>query len=105
VSLTGSCKLISPFAERIADPSYFGFNKLNPHEIHGGDTIEEATKIFLKIISGHGTEAQNHVVIANSALAIQTYKNIAIEEAIMQAEESLLGLKALQSLDTLKQLL
>ena len=43
---------------------------MSPEDIYGGNTIEEAAKIFLKILKGEATWAQNAVVIANAAMAL-----------------------------------
>ena len=67
--------------------------------------MEEATQIFIKIINGNGTEAQNNVVMVNAAIAIQTYKqDLEFQEAFAIAKESLLDQKALQKLQILKQI-
>ncbi len=104
VSLTDECKLISENEEHIIKPNYFGFHAVSLVEIHGGDTVEEAAKIFMTILKGEGTKAQNEVVLANAALAIKTHQNIEITEAIERAKDSLFGLKTLQSFNALKQL-
>jgi anthranilate phosphoribosyltransferase len=104
VSLTDECKLISENEERIIKPNYFGFDAVSLAEIHGGNTVEEAAEIFMTILKGKGTKAQNEVVLANAALAIKTHQNIEITEAIEKAKDSLFGLKALQSFNALKQL-
>jgi anthranilate phosphoribosyltransferase len=104
VSLTDECKLITENEERIIKPNYFGFDAVSLAEIHGGDTVEEAAEIFMTILKGEGTKAQNEVVLANAALAIKTHQNIEITEAIEKAKDSLFGLKALQSFNALKQL-
>ena len=104
VSLTDECKLISENEEHIIKPNYFGFDEVSLAEIHGGNTVEEAAEIFMTILKGEGTKAQNEVVLANAALAIKTHQNIEITEAIEKAKDSLFGLKALQSFNDLKQL-
>jgi len=104
VSLTDECKLISDNEECIIKPNYFGFDAVSLSEIHGGDTVEAAAEIFMTILKGEGTKAQNEVVIANAALAIQTHQKTEITEAIERAKDSLFGLKALQSFNALKQL-
>lgn len=71
-------------------------------DIQGGDSKEDAAKIFLEIIKGNGTQAQNEVSIANAAMGIALYKKINIEEAIMEAQESLFHKKAYNSFLTLK---
>jgi anthranilate phosphoribosyltransferase len=104
VSLTADCKLYSNQSEKIISANYFGCNSAQLDEIHGGETLDEAAKIFMDIIQGKGKEAQNNVVLANAALAIQTHQNIEISEAMEKAKASLFGLKALQLFNALKQL-
>jgi anthranilate phosphoribosyltransferase len=104
VSITADCKLYSNQSEKIISANYFGCNSVQLDEIHGGETLDEAAKIFMDIIQGKGSEAQNNVVLANAALAIQTHQNIEISEAMEKAKASLFGLKALQSFNALKQL-
>ncbi len=104
VSLTGECKLITDNEEQIIKPNYFGFEMVSLSEIYGGNTIKEAATIFMNILNGEGTKAQNEVVLANAALAIQTHQKIELNEAIEKAKDSLFGLKAKLSFNTLKQL-
>jgi anthranilate phosphoribosyltransferase len=104
VSLTGDCKLYSTQSEKVVSANYFGCSTIQLDEIHGGETLDEAANIFMNIIQGKGSEAQNNVVLANAALAIQTHQNIEISEAIEKAKASLFGLKALQSFNALKKL-
>ena len=105
ISLTGECKLISNNKEQMISAQSFGFEPINLNDISGGETVEEAAEIFMQIINGKGTKAQNSVVLANAAVAIQTYhQNLSLEEALEQAKESLFGLNALKSLNALKQL-
>ena len=59
-------------------------------DITGGNTVEEAAKIFLKILKGEGTWAQNAVVLANAAMALHctgSYKKY--DDAYNTAVESL----------------
>jgi anthranilate phosphoribosyltransferase len=95
VSLTGAVKLITNQAEQLVDSSYFGLPEYHQADIFGGDTIQEAANIFKNILDGKGTQAQNDVVIANAALAIQCFdqrKNIL--ECVNEAKESLIERKA-----------
>ncbi len=103
VSLTASAKWINNEGEKIIDANYFGFNKITFSAIHGGYTVKESAKIFTDVIQGHGSEAQSHVVLANAAIAIQTYRpHLSIQESLDLAKDSLFGLKALQSFNQLK---
>ncbi|MCT4648043.1 MAG: anthranilate phosphoribosyltransferase [Carboxylicivirga sp.] len=102
VSLTGDFKAIINNGEQVYAPADFNMNQIQPNEIFGGETIPEAAHIFKTVIEGAGTEAQNNVVIANAALALQCYypeKNL--EQCIEAAQQSLLGGKAAKVLSTL----
>jgi len=95
ITLTANAKHITHFGETILEAEHFGYNSLQAIELFGGDTVEEAASIFYKIISGEGTDAQNKVVFANSAIALQTYYNhLSIEECLAKSKEALLSLKA-----------
>lgn len=105
ISLTSDCKIISNREEKIIDAAYFGFEKVDYKNLSGGNTIESASTIFMEILNGKGTDSQNQVVLANAAIAIKTHSpQLTIEEGVEKAKDSLFGLKALQSFNTLKQL-
>lgn len=100
ISLTNDTKVITNQGEKIFTPEKLGKRLVSPEDIYGGNSVEEASKIFLQILKGKGTWAQNAVVIANAAMALQCigkYKNY--EECYSIAVESLESGKALQSLD------
>ena len=104
VSLTCPTKFISNTKEGVLNPSDFGVKPLLQSEIEGGKTIEESAAMFLNILSGKGTEAQNNVVCANAAMAISTVNGSSPLESFQLAKESLLSGKALTSLNTLQNL-
>ncbi|MBC6400315.1 MAG: anthranilate phosphoribosyltransferase [Ekhidna sp.] len=97
VSLTDSFKLISNKSESLISPESVGLKKWKQAELHGGDTVRDAAKIFEKILLNQGSDAQNEVVFANAGLAIATAKQISIKEGVELAGESLIGGKALLS--------
>ena len=90
ISLTGKTKIINKNEEFLASPSYFGLPTYTAEDIYGGDTIESAAKIFVDLLDGNGTQAQEDVVIANSASAIQCFdENKPIVDCVTEARESL----------------
>lgn len=102
VSLTSMFRMISNNNESVVMPESIGFKKLFQHEITGGNTIEDAAGIFIKVLNNEATKAQKNVVIANSALAIQCISPfLSIFECIDQATESIESGKALQAFKTL----
>lgn len=105
ISLTGTTKCITEEGESILTPGDFGFESIDPDDLAGGRTLAEAAEIFLEILQGNGTKAQNAVVLANSALAIKTYRpSLSLEDAVRSARESLIGHRALHSFQTLQKL-
>ncbi|MDO1501323.1 anthranilate phosphoribosyltransferase [Winogradskyella maritima] len=101
ISLTGKAKIISNTSETLFSPSDLNVKDIKQSEIFGGNTVAEASKIFVDVISGNGTEAQNNVVCANAGLAIATSKQINHKEGFELAKESLLSGRAKVSLDKL----
>ena len=102
ISLTGETKLITNSGESIFSPEELGGLVVNPDEISGGNSVEDAAKIFKDIITGNGTPAQNAVAQANAAVALMAtgdYSDYAA--AYATAKESLSGGRALQSLNKL----
>jgi len=72
---------------------------IHPEKIYGGNTVEEAAKIFTDILNGKGTVEQNNVVIANAALGLQIfYPEKELLECVELAAESLKSKKALERL-------
>lgn len=105
VSLTGSFKVINNNAEQIMTLKELGFEAINPKDIEGGDTVEEAAGIFKTILNNQGNGVQNRVVLANAAIAINTIKpDASFHECFLEAEESLFGGMALKSFKTLLKL-
>jgi anthranilate phosphoribosyltransferase len=104
VSLTGPTKIISRHTESVLVPEDFGVSALSAADIAGGESVASAAKIFVDILSGKGTTAQNQVVAANAALAINTAKGIGITPAFEQALEILKNGSALKKLHQLQAL-
>jgi anthranilate phosphoribosyltransferase len=104
ISLTGKAKIISNQSEKIFSPQDLGLSTIKQDAIFGGNTIEDAAKIFVDIINGKGTEAQNNVVCTNAGLAIATVKQISHKAGFEMAKESLFSGKAKASLDKLIEL-
>ncbi len=97
ISLTGGFKKITHLQEEIVQPEDLGLTRIQPEAIFGGETVEDSAKIFEKILKGEGTKAQNEVVIANSAMALQCGKGYNTDDAVGYARESLESGKALRA--------
>lgn len=102
VSLTGDFKTFSAEGEKINNIESMGFEKLDPAEIGGGSTVKESADIFMGVLNGDGTTAQNNVVICNAALAIKTiHPEKTFGDCFYEADEALLSKRALNSFKTL----
>ncbi len=73
ISLTGNFKVISNHKDVILSPEDIGFQKINTDLIKSGGSIEEAAKIFMTILEGKGTEAQNNVGIGKFSAGNSNY--------------------------------
>ncbi len=102
ISLTGNFQAISQNEDKIYTPESIGLQNVKPEELFGGNTVEEATKLFVDILEGKGTSAQNAVVIANSGFALKCYfPDKSIQECISTAKESLESKNALNAMKKL----
>jgi anthranilate phosphoribosyltransferase len=102
LSLTGDARVITNTGDRVMTPEQLGKRMVSPSDIYGGNSPEEAAKIFLDILQGKGSWAQNAVVLANAAMALHCTGNYSnYNQAYDSAVESLESGKALTSLRTL----
>lgn len=103
ISLTGKTKIITNKDDYLAAPEHFGLPTYASEDIFGGDTIESAAKIFVDLLDGKGTQAQQDVVTANSAIAIQCFdQNKSIADCVSEARESLTSGKAKIALESIR---
>jgi anthranilate phosphoribosyltransferase len=99
VSLTDSTRFAQKKTEGYLAPGDFGFEKIHPESIYGGDSIDEAARIFMNILKGKGSPEQNNVVVANAALGLNlVHPEKSLQECVEMAGESLKSGKALQKL-------
>jgi anthranilate phosphoribosyltransferase len=96
ISLTGDARFVSNLTEDNLSPADFGLARVSPEELYGGETVEAAAKIFKSVLEGNGTEAQQNVVIANTALGIQCmFPEKSLTNCVAEARESLESKRAL----------
>ncbi len=102
ISLTSGFKLFTKNGEQLINPEDLGQKRIQQSEIFGGNSVADAAKIFKNILEGNGSEAQNNVVLTNAAFALKIVDATkSFETAFEEAKESLFGLKAKQTLETL----
>lgn len=102
VSLTSDVKLITRDGENVLSPQQLGGCFVKQSDIYGGDNIASASKIFIDILKGEGSNEQQNVVLANAALALLlTEKYPDYDAAFDAAKESLESGNALRVLNRL----
>ena len=104
ISLTGNTKVISNQTEMMLSPNSFGVQQIEQQDIFGGETVKASAEIFMNVIGGNGTTAQNNVVCANAGMAIATMNNIQPKEGFELAKESLISGKGLDAFIKLQKL-
>lgn len=98
ISLTGNFKVTGNNDDAILTAQDLGLEEVDADALKGGETVEDSAKIFMNILNGEGTKAQNSAAIANAGMALYCAgKASGIKEGVALAEESLMSKKALQA--------
>jgi anthranilate phosphoribosyltransferase len=98
ISLTGAFKIFTNQGEHVLEPADLGLPEVQYPEIKGGATVAESAEIFMKILSGAGSDSQKAVVIANAGMALYCGdRNSGIEVGMARAKEALESKKALET--------
>lgn len=102
ISLTSDTKIFDKSGEYIFSAQELGFKNINANSIFGGNTKQDAAKIFRSVLEGNGTYEQNAVVLANAAMALKnTGKHGDYKHCLALATESLESGNALKSLESI----
>ena len=104
ISLTGDTKIISNRSEAMLGPADFGVDRVDKADIAGGEDVAGSAEIFLKVLQGKGSRAQNDVVCANAGMALATVQGCTPREGFEKARGSLLAGKGLEALKKLQKL-
>ena len=104
ISLTGGHSIRTHRGEEVLYPKDLGLHKQTPESLYGGDTVDEAAKIFVSVLRNEGSEAQKEVVIANAGTAIQCIrKDQSLGDCLAEARESLESGQAYRVLQSITQ--
>ncbi len=102
ISLTNDTKVITNDGEKVLSAEQLGKRTVAASDIQGGNSVDDAARIFVKILKGQGSWAQNAVVLANSAMALQCIDQFSdYDNAYAAAVESLESGKAFRSFEKL----
>lgn len=98
ISLTSAFKYFYNGGEEMSLPSQLGLPQLMQSDLAGGSTMDESAKIFMNVLEGKGTPAQNAVVIANAGMALYCAdQKSGLSKGMMKAREALESGKALNA--------
>lgn len=90
ISLTGEFKVINRSGEHLYTPEELGFARCTEADLDGGETVEQAARIFDAVLRNEASDARKNCVIANSAFAIQAIDPaLPIADCIGIARESI----------------
>lgn len=90
VSLTGSVQFISQGGKAIKSPQELGFDTVQADDITGGNSIEEAAAIFIKVLKNEDNLPRRAAVLANATTAIQCVRpHQSWSDSLAQATDSL----------------
>ena len=102
ISLTDRAKVRMNESEKILTAKDFGKEKLQQEDLYGGESVEDAAKIFTNVLNNECTQAQLDVVTANAGLAIHCIKpEQSLKDCVEEAKESIVSKKALNTFKTL----
>ena len=73
ITLTDSTRVLGKYNDQIVNSNSFESDIIQPDDLHGGNTVNEAAKILINILKGQGTTAQSISVSANVAMGLQLY--------------------------------
>jgi anthranilate phosphoribosyltransferase len=95
ISLTDNFKVINREGEMVVSPEELGLARCTEPDLFGGETIDEAAKIFDNILENNATLAQTNAVVVNAAYAIQTFApEKGMDACIAEARQSIESGKA-----------
>ncbi len=98
ISLTGDVKVYGRNTDAVISPSDFGLSAVQPCDLGGGKTHTDAAAIFISVLENRAMPAQEQVVLANSAMAIQILnKHLSLPECVGEARWALRSGKALSA--------
>lgn len=90
ISLTSPFKVVNNNSEKVMEARHLGLTGGTQEDLYGGDTVEEAAKVFDDVLSNRASDPKKNCVIANAAFAIHTLEpHLSIEDAVKEAKESL----------------
>jgi anthranilate phosphoribosyltransferase len=89
ISLTSDVLITTNNSEQVIAKDELPFKSINAEEINAGNSIEDASKIFISVLKNNAPEAQKNVVLINSAYAMRCYTGKELNECIAICSETI----------------
>lgn len=89
ISGTSDFKIYTQQGEQVVHPSELALHGITEQSLFGGNTVEEAARIFTDIITNNGTREQTEVLAVNAAYAMHCYTAKPVAHCVAQAKEAL----------------
>ena len=89
ISCTSDFKIYTQSGEQIQNPSVYKLPLVTEEDLFGGNTVKEASEIFLNVLKNESTKAQKEVVAINAAYAISCYTEKPLQECLADAIDSI----------------
>ena len=94
ISLTSDVLITTNSSQQVISKDELPFESIKAEDINAGNSIEDASKIFIAVLKDEASEAQKNVVLINSAFAMRCYTNKQLDECIAVCDESIESKKA-----------
>jgi len=89
ISGTSEFKVYTQNGEQIVNPAQFSLPEITEQSLFGGNTVQDASKIFLNVIQNLGTREQTEVLALNSAYAMHCYTDKPLTDCLASAREAI----------------
>jgi anthranilate phosphoribosyltransferase len=89
ISGTSDFKVYTQRGEQEVSPSELALHGITEQSLFGGNTVEEAARIFTNVITNKGTREQTEVLAVNAAYAISCYTAKPVADCVAEAREAL----------------
>ncbi len=97
ISLTSEFQISDNEGIKNLLPTDLYLETFNQSDLDGGNSVQENAKLFIDILEGRGTEAQNTVVCTNAGFALKTAQNTDFQTAYQKCVNSLQSGNALSA--------
>ena len=89
ISGTSDFKVYTREGEKLNHPADQGIGPVSEADLFGGNTVDDAARIFTEVISNRGTKQQTEVLALNAAYALHCYSGKPVADCLQDSLESI----------------